>query len=266
MSSGNEIAIVGMSGRFPGAANLDELWDILKTGRESLRATEQDTASPAFSDQVSHMVRANSTLPDLDLFDASFFGFNPREAEMTDPQHQIFLECAWEALENAGMTVGEKAKPIGVFAGTGMSSYVFGQIEHDAQILEAFPSIIATDKDLVSTRTSFKLNLTGPSLTVQCACSTALVAVHLACQSLIAGECDAAIAGGIAAAVPQHDSYKYLARRHAGARWAMPPLRCRGPRHRLRRWRRRDHPHAPRRCAGGWVSGARRDPRLGRQQ
>ena len=141
---------------------------------------------------------------------------------MTDPQHRIFLECAWEALENAGIAVGDRARPIGVFAGTGMSSYVFGQIEHDAEILEAFPSIIATDKDFVSTRTSFKLNLTGSSLTVQCACSTAMVAVHLACQSLIAGECDAAIAGGVAAAVPQHDTYKYL----PGAMLA-PDGRCR---------------------------------------
>ncbi len=222
MSSGNEIAIVGMSGRFPGAASVDALWEVLRDGQEPLRATEQDTASPALSDQVSHMVRANSTLPDIDLFDAAFFGFNPREAEMTDPQHRIFLECAWEALENAGIKVGDRARPIGVFAGTGMSSYVFGQIEHDAQILEAFPSIIATDKDFVSTRTSFKLNLTGPSLTVQCACSTAMVAVHLACQSLIAGECDAAIAGGVAAAVPQHDTYKYL----PGAMLA-PDGRCR---------------------------------------
>ena len=222
MSSGNEIAIVGMSGRFPGAATLDELWDVLKEGREPLRAQEQDPDSPALSDQVSHMVRANSTLPGVDLFDAGFFGFNPREAEMTDPQHRIFLECAWEALENGGIKAGDRARPIGVFAGTGMTSYVFGQIEHDAQILDAFPSIIATDKDFVSTRVSFKLNLTGPSLTVQCACSTAMVAVHLACQSLIAGECDAALAGGVAAAVPQHDTYKYM----PGAMLA-PDGRCR---------------------------------------
>ena len=222
MPSGNEIAIVGMSGRFPGARTLDELWTVLSQGREPLRAEEQDTASAAMSDQVSHMVRANCTLPDLDLFDAGFFGFNPREAEMTDPQHRIFLECAWEALENAGIKAGDKARPIGVFAGTGMTSYVFGQIEHDAQILDAFPSIIATDKDFVATRVSFKLNLTGPSMTVQCACSTAMVAVHLACQSLIAGECDAAIAGGVAAAVPQHDTYKYM----PGAMLA-PDGRCR---------------------------------------
>jgi acyl transferase domain-containing protein len=222
MRSGNEIAIVGMSGRFPGASNLDELWEILRDGRETLRNTEQDTSSPAMSDQTSHMVRANCVLEDLDLFDAAFFGFNPREAEMTDPQHRVFLECAWEALETAGIKAGDRARPIGVFAGTGSTSYVFGQIEHDAQILDAFPAIIATDRDFVSTRVSFKLNLTGPSLTVQCACSTAMVAVHLACQSLLAGECDAAIAGGVSAAVPQHDTYKYM----PGAMLA-PDGRCR---------------------------------------
>jgi len=222
MSNGNEIAIVGMSGRFPGAGNIDELWEILAAGRETLRATEQDVTSAAMSDQVSHMVRANSTLPDIDQFDAAFFGFNPREAEMTDPQHRLFLECAWEALENAGIKAGDRARPIGVFAGTGMTSYVFGQIQHGAQILDAFPSIIATDKDFVSTRVSFKLNLTGPSMTVQCACSTSMVAVHLACQSLIAGECDAAIAGGVAAAAPQQDTYKYM----PGAMLA-PDGRCR---------------------------------------
>ena len=210
MSNGNEIAIVGMSGRFPQAANVEELWQILAAGRESLRAEEQDVNSAALSDQVSHMVRANSTLPNIDLFDAAFFGFNPREAEMTDPQHRLFLECAWEALENAGIQAGDRPRPIGVFGGTGMTSYVFGQIQHGAQILDAFPSIIATDKDFVTTRVSFKLNLTGPSLTVQCACSTSMVAVHLACQSLIAGECDAALAGGVAAAAPQQDTYKYM--------------------------------------------------------
>ncbi len=222
MSNGNEIAIVGMSGRFPSAANVDELWDMLAEGREALRATEQDVTSAAMSDQVSHMVRANSTLPHIDQFDAAFFGFNPREAEMTDPQHRLFLECAWEALENAGIMAGDRARPIGVFAGTGMTSYVFGQIQHGAQILDAFPSIIATDKDFVSTRVSFKLNLTGPSMTVQCACSTSMVAVHLACQSLIAGECDAALAGGVAAAAPQQDTYKYM----PGAMLA-PDGRCR---------------------------------------
>jgi len=222
MSNGNEIAIVGMSGRFPGAANIDELWEVLAAGRETLRATEQDVTSASMSDQVSHMVRANSTLPNIDQFDAAFFGFNPREAEMTDPQHRLFLECAWEALENAGIKAGDRARPIGVFAGTGMTSYVFGQIQHGAQILDAFPSIIATDKDFVSTRVSFKLNLTGPSMTVQCACSTSMVAVHLACQSLIAGECDAAVAGGVAAAAPQQDTYKYM----PGAMLA-PDGRCR---------------------------------------
>lgn len=222
MSHGNEIAIVGMSGRFPTAGNLEQLWELLAAGDEALRAKEQDVNSAAMSDQVSHMVRANSTLPDIDQFDAAFFGFNPREAEMTDPQHRLFLECAWEALENAGIKAGDRARPIGVFGGTGMTSYVFGQIEHGAQILDAFPSIIATDKDFVSTRVSFKLNLTGPSLTVQCACSTSMVAVHLACQSLIAGECDAAIAGGVAAAAPQQDTYKYM----PGAMLA-PDGRCR---------------------------------------
>ena len=210
MPSGNEIAIVGMSGRFPGAANLDELWEILRDGRETLRVIDESAPAGSASEASAHKVRANSILSDLDMFDASFFGFNPREAEMTDPQHRLFLECAWEALETAGIKAGDRARSIGVFAGCGSTSYVFGQVGMDEDILDAFPSILATDRDFVATRASFKLNLTGPAMTIQCACSTSMVAVHLACQSLIAGECDAAIAGGVQAAIPQTDTYKYL--------------------------------------------------------
>jgi acyl transferase domain-containing protein len=209
MANGTEIAIVGLSGRFPGAKSVGEFWDNLAAGRESIRL--DDASSVRAEDEGrGHWVKVNGLMQAVDLFDAPFFGFNPREAEMMDPQHRIFLECAWEALEHAGYQVGDSKRSVGVFAGAALSGYIAGQLSDDAHLLETLPVIIANDKDYLATRISYKLNLCGPSLTVQCACSTSLVAVHLACQSLIAGECDAALAGGISMALPRIDNYYYL--------------------------------------------------------
>jgi acyl transferase domain-containing protein/acyl carrier protein len=211
MTTGSEIAIVGMSGRFPGAENVGRFWENLRSGRESIVPESAQTSAPV--DELAaraHWVKVNSLIPGIDLFDASFFGFSPREAEMMDPQHRIVLECAWEALEDAGCRAGDIVRHVGVFAGSSLSAYIFSQFTPGAHLLETLPAILANDKDYLATRTSYKLNFSGPSITVQCACSTSLVAVHLACQSLIAGECDAALAGGISVVVPRMDRYLYL--------------------------------------------------------
>jgi acyl transferase domain-containing protein/acyl carrier protein len=212
MMTGTEIAVVGISGRFPGASNVNEFWENLKAGRESIRPEKDEFADSHQGSQESkgHWVGVNSLLPDVDLFDASFFGFNPREAEMMDPQHRIFLECAWEAMEDAGLKIGDTRSHVSVFAGASLSAYIFSQFPEGAHLLETLPAVIANDKDYLATRTSYKLNFSGPSATVQCACSTSLVAVHLACQCLIAGECDAALAGGISISIPRVDRYLYM--------------------------------------------------------
>lgn len=210
------IAIVGMAGRFPRARNLDQFWQNLRDGVEAisfftdeeLRAAGVDAAllrDPAY-------VKANGILEDAELFDASFFGINHREAEMMDPQHRIFLECAWEALENAGYTSDSYHARIGVYAGHGLTSYLLSNLYSNRQSILALSggqSLLGNEKDYLSTRVSYKLNLNGPSLSVQTACSTSLVAVHLACQSLLNGECSMALAGGVTISIPQKVGYKY---------------------------------------------------------
>jgi acyl transferase domain-containing protein/acyl carrier protein len=212
MATGAEIAVVGISGRFPGAKNVAEFWTNLKTGHEAIKPATNgaDVAGQANSDATAHWVEINSLLPDVDMFDASFFGFNPREAEMLDPQHRIFLESAWHAIEDAGYQAGDRRRHVGVFAGAALSGYIFSQVSEGDDLLQVLPAMIANDRDYLATRASYKMNFSGPSVTVQCACSTSLVAIHLACQSLIAGECDAALAGGVSVAVPRMDRYYYL--------------------------------------------------------
>jgi acyl transferase domain-containing protein/acyl carrier protein len=210
--TGTEIAVIGMAGRFLGAPNVKGYWENLCAGRESIRADgpDLDAAEQREQESKAHWVKMNNLIADVDLFDAGFFGYSPREAEAIDPQHRLFLECTWEAFEDAGLVVGDSVKHVGVFAGSSMSMYGFGQVSSDSHVLEMLPAIIANDKDYLATRASYKLNFSGPSITVQCACSTSLVAIHLACQSLVAGECDAAVAGGVSIAVPRLDRYLYL--------------------------------------------------------
>ena len=210
------IAIVGMAGRFPGARNIDEFWRNLRDGVEAISFfTEEELRSAGVDSALlsdPSYVRANATLEDTELFDASFFGINHREAEIMDPQHRIFLECAWEALENAGYNADSYQGRIGVYAGHGLTSYLLSNLYSNRQSLWALSgsqTFFGNDKDHLSTRVSYKLNLNGPSLSVQTACSTSLVAVHLACQSLLNGECSMALAGGITIWVPQKVGYKY---------------------------------------------------------
>ncbi|HYW19655.1 MAG TPA: SDR family NAD(P)-dependent oxidoreductase [Nodularia sp. (in: cyanobacteria)] len=206
------IAIIGLSGRFPGAKNITEFWQNLCDGVEAISQFSDEELIAAGVDQSlfnnPNYIKAGSVLENIDLFDAGFFGFNPKEAEMTDPQHRLFLECAWEAVENAGYDVQRCESRIGVYAGSSFNNYLSFDINND-QIGSAhsFQKLIGIDKDFLSTRVSYKLNLTGPSLTIQTACSTSLVATALACQSLLNYQCDMALAGGASVRVPQKTGY-----------------------------------------------------------
>ncbi|MBS0156099.1 MAG: SDR family NAD(P)-dependent oxidoreductase, partial [Nitrospira sp.] len=198
------VAIIGMSGRFPGARDLSEFWANLVNGVESITSFSSDELHAAGVDRAtagnSHYVNAGALLPDIDLFDAKFFGFLPREAEITDPQHRVFLECSWEALEDAGYDPTTYKGTIGVFAGSSFSTYLLQNLSSHPRLMEDVGELacaIGNDKDYLATRTSFKLNLRGPSMAVQTACSTSLVAVHMACQSLLMGDSDIALAGGV---------------------------------------------------------------------
>jgi acyl transferase domain-containing protein len=208
-----DIAIIGMAGRFPGAKNIDEYWDNLRLGVESISFFSDEELLAAGVDPAvltaPNYVKAAPLLNDVDLFDASFFGYLPKEAQFMDPQHRLFLECAWEALEHAGYDAEKYKGAIGVFAGSALNTYLLssGLIPH--LTTDYLLTLTGNDKDFLTTRVSYKMNLTGPSVTVQTACSTSLVAVHIASQSLQIGECDMAMAGGVSVKVPQKRGYFY---------------------------------------------------------
>jgi acyl transferase domain-containing protein/acyl carrier protein len=213
-----EVAVIGMCGRFPGARNIDEFWHNLQHGVESISFfTDTELQASGIGEVVlrhPNYVKAKAILDDIDLFDASFFGFNPREAEVMDPQHRVFLECAAEALVHAAYNPEMFKGAIGVYAGLSMNSYYLTNLSSNRDIVNSvgvFQTMLGNDKDFLPTRVSYKLNLRGPSLSVQTACSTSLVAVHLACQSVLNGECDIALAGGISITVPQKNGYFYQA-------------------------------------------------------
>lgn len=211
----NAVAIVGMSGRFPQAQTLEAFWQNLCDGVSAIRffSDEELAAAGVQPDEYRdpHYVKAGAVLDDVELLDAAFFDFTPREATITDPQHRLFLECAWEALENAGYDPQTYSGTIGVYGGVSASRYIFN-LYLNPEILKSvgyLQAAIANDKDFLTTRVSYKLNLKGPSVTVQTACSTSLVAVHLAYQSLLNGECDISIAGGASVDIPQTVGYLY---------------------------------------------------------
>jgi len=209
------IAIIGMNGRFPGAENVAKFWENLRDGRESISSfTHEELATsgvpPAVFNQP-HFVNAGGVLEDVELFDAAFFGFNPTEAKILDPQRRLFLECAWQALEDAGYNPETYDGLIGLYAGGAISTYLLNVILKSGResLLDSFLVQLGNDKDYLTTQTSYKLNLRGPSITVQTACSTSLVAVGIACQSLLSHQCDMALAGGVAIRVPQKRGYVY---------------------------------------------------------
>ncbi len=211
------IAIVGTAGRFPGARNVAEFWQNLKNGVEAIRpfSDTELLAAGVSSDELAQpeYVKSGVVLEDLDMFDAAFFGFSPKDASIMDPQHRIFLECAWEALEDAGHAPGSFEGSIGVYAGSGMNSYMIHNLLTNPRLVASAGLFLirqtGNDKDVLATRVSYELDLRGPSISVQTACSTSLVAVHLACQSLLNQECDMALAGGVTIEFPHGHGYLY---------------------------------------------------------
>ena len=198
-----DIGIIGLSGRFPKAENIEQFWQNLRDGVESISFfSAQELESMGIDSAMlsdPNYVKAAVPLEHIDLFDASFFGYNPRDAEIMDPQHRIFLECACVALENAGYDPQTFSGSIGVYAGSTISNYLFN-IYSNSNIRESVSDVeisLGNHPDYLPMRVSFKLNLTGPSYAIQTSCSTSLVAVHVACQSLLNYECDIALAGGI---------------------------------------------------------------------
>jgi acyl transferase domain-containing protein/acyl carrier protein len=206
----HSIAIIGMSGRFPGAGNIEEFWENLKQGRETISTfTSEDLEESGIDPKVlgnSRYVPVRGVLKDIEYFDAAFFDYKPMEAEALDPQIRVFQETAWEALEHAGYTSFTYKKLIGLYAGASDNIYWRGRV-----LLSGgnFNEVLLSNKDIMCTQVSYKLNLKGPSFSIQTACSTSLIGVHLACQGLMNNECDLALAGGVSIALPQKGGYFY---------------------------------------------------------
>jgi amino acid adenylation domain-containing protein len=204
------IAIIGMAGRFPGADTIEALWHNLTCGIESITTFTEEEILAAGVDPTllkhPRYVKRGAFLEGVEYFDAAFFGYTPREAELLDPQQRLFLECAWQALEHAGYCTPEAAERIGVFGGMGTTSYWF---ENLSSSMMDWSTAISNEKDFLATRVCHRLNLHGPGITVQTACSTSLVAVALACQQLLMDQCDLALAGGVSLNLPQKTGYLY---------------------------------------------------------
>jgi acyl transferase domain-containing protein/acyl carrier protein len=211
-----DVAVVGMAGRFPGADDLKRFWENLRDGVESVTFFSDEkllqAGVPSHWLRAPAYVKANAAVSDVECFDARFFGISPREAEMMDPQHRVFLECAWSVLDSAGYNSEQYDGCIGVYAGTSMNTYFLNNLYTGRERIGtggSFQAMIGNDKDFLATQVSYRLNLQGPSFTVQTACSTSLVAVHLACQALLNRECDMALAGGVSLMSPQIVGYFY---------------------------------------------------------
>lgn len=217
------VAIVGMSGRFPGARDVSTFWENIKNGVESIThfsVKDLDIPAPGLqvNDPGTQFVCAKGILDDIDKFDARFFGCLPREAELMDPQQRVFLELCWEAVEHAGYDAQRYPGAIGVYAGCYMDTYLMWNLCSDPRFLArlidsiqvgSLQTELGNDKDYLATRVAFKLGLRGPAMTLQTACSTSLVSIATACQSLEAFQCDMALAGGVTIVLPQKKGYFY---------------------------------------------------------
>src|ERR1051326_3520851 len=211
-----DIAIIGMAGRFPGAPDVQALWQNLCDGKEAVRSiTDGDLLSAGVDPKLwghPNFVKAAAFLDGAEWFDAPFFSISAREAEIMDPQQRVFLECAWEALESAGYAKNCGMR-IGVYGGATMNTYLICNLLQNPEAIRSLslPQLnLGNSPDFLATRVSYKLNLTGPSQTVQSACSTSLVAVHHACQGILRGECQMAIAGGVSVNLKFRYGYDYL--------------------------------------------------------
>ncbi len=202
----NDIAIIGMNLRFPGIGTEEEFWKILKDGKDNL------TLKEGVNSKKSGFIPVHSKLENTEYFEREFFGYTKREAELMDPQHRLFLQCAWELLEKAGYNPSAYDGLIGLFAGVSTSTYLMNNLMTHKDIVKSAGDLqlsILNEKDHFVGKIAYKLNLKGPCVTVQTVCSTSLVATHLACQSLLNGECDIAMAGGVTVRYPQENGYEY---------------------------------------------------------
>lgn len=208
-----DIAIIGMACRFPGAPDIASFWQNLCDGVESIQhfSDAEVMAAGVSSERLREpgYVKAGAVIDDIDKFDATFFGISPKEANYIDPQHRIFLECTWTAMEDAGYGPGSHPRATGVYAAANLSNYLLFNIMPavDRKSGISLQILMGNDKDYLATYVSYKLDLRGPSIAVQTACSSSLVAVHLACQGLIDGQCDMAIAGGVSLNLPERAGY-----------------------------------------------------------
>ncbi|MGJ8545977.1 MAG: amino acid adenylation domain-containing protein [Sulfitobacter sp.] len=220
--NGNEpIAVIAMAGRFPKAASLEALWSLVETGGSVFAPHPEGALRDAFTDAErsdENYIACRPLLDDIGMFDAAFFDMSPREAALTDPQHRVFLEICWEALESAGITKAKAKQRIGVFAGCSMPTYLMHNVLGDRARVEEFtsnyqtgcmPELLGALNDTLATRIAYRLDLKGPAFSVQSACSTSLLAVAQGCQQIRAGACDAALAGGVSITVPQERGYMH---------------------------------------------------------
>ena len=237
------IAIVGMAGRFPGARDIESFWANLREGKESIAffSTEEmrESGVPEAILSDPNYVGALGYLEDADKFDAGFFGYSAREAEIIDPQQRLLLECAAEALERAGYDPDRYHGLIGVYAGSSMNTYLSSmQAQHNPLgSADWLSTALASGRDFLTTRVSYKLNLRGPSVNVQTACSTSLVAVHQACRALWDHECDMALAGGVSVTLPLKSGCIYMQEGIVLSGRSLSRIRRRRERHRRWQWR-----------------------------
>lgn len=213
--TGLEVAVIGMAGRFPGARNIQEFWDNLKNGVESISFfTEAELEAAGVERELftnPNYVKAKGLLQQVEYFDNHFFGYNPKDAQMLDPQTRIFTECVWEVLEDAGYDPYAYQGLIGLYAGAGINYYweALALTSGAGDASEQLSRLQLMDKGFLPTRISYNLNLRGPSVYVYTACSTSLMAVHMACRALLTGECQIALAGGVTLLLPQQNGYLY---------------------------------------------------------
>ncbi|MGW2891939.1 type I polyketide synthase [Streptomyces griseoruber] len=197
-----DIAVIGMAGSFPGAPDLDRFWAIVRAGQRTVRTVP--APEPGARADAPDAVRAGGVLDGAELFDAAFFGYSPREAELLDPQQRVFLECAWTALEGAGYGSAVGRPVTGVYAGASLSTYLIRHLLPNPGLAGLREEqLLGNITDTLATRAAYHLDLSGPAVSVQSACSTSLVAIHLACQALLAGDCEVAVAGGASVRLPQ---------------------------------------------------------------
>lgn len=209
------IAIIAMSGRFPGAADVEAFWDNLCAARDSITVFAPDQLDPSIDARERNApayVAARGVIAGVEDFDAAFFGIPPRQADLMDPQHRLFLELCWECLERGGHAPDSTSVPVGVFAGMNNATYFQRHVSRHPELIEkvgAFQVMLDNEKDFLTTRAAHKLNLTGPAISIHTACSTSLVAICQAVDSLRNGHCDMALAGGVSITCPPHSGYLY---------------------------------------------------------